>query len=69
MTTQQILKVLRPIRKMEKACLSTDSERTTAADIRANGQAETRKYFYWLKQQAPVTGMFWDFDRIISEAQ
>ena len=67
MTTQQISKVLPAIKKMEKACLSSDSEPSTAAELRANGLAETRKYFYWLKQQAPVTGMFYDFDVLLGE--
>jgi len=67
LTTKQIAKVLKPIRAMEKACLSSDSPRTTAREIRENGLAETKKYFYWLKRQAPVTGMFYDFDKLISE--
>jgi hypothetical protein len=23
------------------------------------------KYFYWLEQQAPVTGLFYDFDTLV----
>lgn len=60
MTTQQINKVLSAIKAMEKACLSSDSKRTTAADIRANGLDETRDYFQWLRLQAPMTAMGYD---------
>lgn len=68
MTSQQISKVLPAIKAMEKACLSSDSTRSTAAELRENGLAETRKYFAWLKQQAPVTGMFYDFDTLVGAA-
>lgn len=55
-------KLLKAIREMERACLSKDSKPTTLADIRENGEKETREYFYWLKRQAPMTGMLYDFD-------
>lgn len=68
MTTRQISKILPAIKKMEKACLSSDSTPSTADELRENGLDETRKYFAWLKQQAPVTGMFYDFNTLIGEA-
>ncbi len=67
MKAQQIKTVLKAIRKMERACLSMDHDPTTARDIRDNGLTETRRYFYWLKQQAPVAGMFYDFDQLIAQ--
>ncbi len=55
-------KLAKAMREMENACLTGDSSRTTPASIRENGEKETREYFYWLKRQAPMTGMFYDFD-------
>jgi hypothetical protein len=61
-TITQANKLFHAISEMEKACLSDDSERTTVDHIIAQPIEETRDYFRWLKQQAPVTGMFYDFD-------
>ena len=66
MTTQHATKVYKAISEMEKACLSDDSDRTTVEHIIAQPIEETRDYFRWLKQQAPVTGMFYDFDAMLS---
>lgn len=66
MTTAQARRVHKAIRAMEKACLSRDSKPTTVADIRANGRAETREYFNWLRRQAPGTAMgYSDFDTLV----
>lgn len=65
MTNQQATKVYKAISEMENACLSDDSDRTTVEHIIAQPIEETRNYFRWLKQQAPVTGMFYDFDAIV----
>lgn len=67
--TRKKSKLLRAINEMERACLAPHArsgrvECVTAADIKQNGKAETRAYFYWLKQQAPQTGLMYDFDRL-----
>ena len=49
--------LLNAIRELEKACLSSDSKPTTKAEIRANGREETKRYFQWLRHQAPMTSM------------
>ena len=49
--------LLQAINELEARCLSSDSKRTTAAEIRANGREESRQYFAWLRQQAPMTAM------------
>ena len=55
------------ISEMENACLSDDSDRTTVEHIIAQPFEETHDYFRWLKQQAPrTTGMFYDFDAMLS---
>ena len=72
MTTQQATKVYKAISEMENACLSDDSDRTTVEHIIAQPIEETRDYFRWLKQQAPVKNppahstMFYDFDAMLS---
>lgn len=67
MTRPQIARVLRAVRALERRCLSNDSKPTTAADIRENGIAETKSYYRWLREQAPMTAMGypWDFDELM----
>lgn len=65
-TIAQASKLFHAISEMEKACLSDDSERTTVDHIIAQPIEETRDYFRWLRQQAPVTDMFYEFDAMLS---
>lgn len=62
LTAPQVLRVLRAIRALEKRCLSDDSTPTTAADIRKNGMAETKSYYRWLREQAPMTALGYPSD-------
>lgn len=50
-------RLCKAINEMEKACLSSDSTKTTVSAIKENGLEETKRYFYWLRQQAPITAM------------
>jgi hypothetical protein len=67
MTAPQVARVLRAIRELEGRCLSKDSKRTTAAEIRRNGKQETKSYYHWLREQAPMTAYSypWDFDQLM----
>jgi hypothetical protein len=66
MTTQQATKIFQAINAMEKACLSSDSPRTTIKKIKTMYVQDTRDYFNWLRQQAPMTAMGYDdFDSMI----
>ena len=62
MTKQQLMRVLSAINVLEERCLAKDCKLTTAADIRENGAKETKEYYRWLRQQAPMTAMSFPYD-------
>ena len=55
-----LLKLVRAIRAMERACLSKDHTPTTIKYVKEMGFTETRSYYRWLCQQAPGTAMGYD---------
>ncbi len=56
-TAANVRPIFRAIRDMERACLASDCEPTTIANILENGLEETRKYYQWLRVQAPITAI------------
>jgi hypothetical protein len=59
------MNLLKAIRTLEKACLSSDSPRTTNESLAATTEKEQREYLQWLRRQAPGTSFgIPDFDRL-----
>lgn len=48
---------LSAINALESRCLPKRIALTTAAELKENGREESRKYYAWLRQQAPMTAM------------
>ena len=65
LTFKQVLRLLRAIRTMERACMASEHEPTTAREVYLSDLKELRGYFKWLRDQCPVTGMFYDFDKLV----
>lgn len=64
---KQILKLFRAIRDMEKACLASSGHQKITIAAMLNDMGGLRSYFMWLKRQCQVTGMFYDFDKLIAK--